>query len=90
MFFSVTFDRVDPSFGCSVTLHCGNTGVEWIPTKSQHRRLTLEKNIFQPFLSGFELATFRSRVRHSTNLAIPTNVVYSKDTMQNNNTQPLS
>ena len=27
----------------SFTFHCGNTGVEWIPNKSQHGKLTLEK-----------------------------------------------
>ena len=27
--------------------------------------LTLEKNVFPPLLTGFELATFRSRVRRS-------------------------
>ena len=32
-----------------------------------HTKLTLEKKILLPFLPGFELATFRSRVRRSTN-----------------------
>ena len=31
--------------------------------KSQHRKSTLEKNIFPPFQQGFEPATFQSRVR---------------------------
>ena len=53
------------------TCHCGNTGVEWTPNKSQHTKLTLEKKIFPPLLPGFELATFRSRVRRSNQQAIP-------------------
>ena len=47
--------------------HCGNMGVERTPNKSQHTNLTLEKKILPPLLPGFELATFRSRVRHSAN-----------------------
>ena len=43
------------SFKC----HCGNTGVEWKPNKSQHTKLTLEKKILPPLLPGFELAIFR-------------------------------
>ena len=39
--------------------------------KSQHRKLTLEKNILQPLLQGFEPATFQSRVRRSNHRAIP-------------------
>ena len=38
--------------------HCGTTGVERAPNKSQHTELTLEKKIFPPLLPGFELATF--------------------------------
>ena len=34
---------------------------------SQHTKLTLEKKTLPPLLPGFELATFRSRVRRSTN-----------------------
>ena len=49
----------------SFTCYCGNTGVEWTPNKSQHTKLTLEKKILPPLLPGFELATFRSRVRRS-------------------------
>ena len=41
------------SFAC----HCGNTGMELTPK---------EKEILPPPLPGFELATFRSRVRRST------------------------
>ena len=40
------------------------------PNKSQHSKLTLEKKILPPFLPGFELATFRSRVRRSNQQAI--------------------
>ena len=47
----------------SFTCHCGNTGVERTPNKSQHTKLTLEKKTLPPLLPGFELATFRSRVR---------------------------
>ena len=39
--------------------------------KSQHRKLTLEKNILPPPQQGFEPATFRSRVRRSNHWAIP-------------------
>ena len=49
----------------SFTCHCGNTGVEWTSNMSQHTKLTLEKNILLPPLSGFELAIYRSRVRRS-------------------------
>ena len=51
----------------SFTCHCGNTGVEWTPNKSKHRKWTLEKKILPPLLPGFELATFRVRVRRCTN-----------------------
>ena len=54
------------SFRC----HCGNTGVERTPKKSQHTKLTLEKTIFPLLLPGFELATFRSRVQRSNQQAI--------------------
>ena len=54
----------------SLTCHWGNTGVERTPNKSQHTKLTLEKKIRPPLLPGFELATFRSRVRHSNQQAI--------------------
>ena len=39
------------------------------PNKGQHRKL--EKKLFPMLLPGMEPATFRSRVRHSTNWAIP-------------------
>ena len=45
----------------------GNTGVERTQIKSQHTKLTLEKKNLPPLLPGFELATFRSRVRRSAN-----------------------
>ena len=37
---------------------------------SQYTKLTLEKKILPPLLPGFELATFRPRVRRSTQRAI--------------------
>ena len=42
------------------------------PNKSQHTKLTLEKNILPPLLLGFEHATFRSRVQRSYQQDIPT------------------
>ena len=54
-----------------LTCHCGNTGVERTPIKSQHTKLTLEKKILPPFLPGFELLAFRSRVRRSNQQVIP-------------------
>ena len=51
------------SFKC----HRGNTGVERTPNESQHTKWTPEKKILPPLLPGFELATFRSGVRGSTN-----------------------
>ena len=56
----------------SFTRHCGNTGMEWTPNKSQHTKLTLEKKILLPLLPGFELTTFR--VRRSYQQAIHTNI----------------
>ena len=53
-----------PEWPESFTCHCGNTGVEWTPNKSQHTKWTLEKNILPLLLPGFELATFRSWVWH--------------------------
>ena len=50
----------------SFTCRCGNTGVERTPNKSQHTQLALQKKILPTLLPGFELATFRSRVRRST------------------------
>ena len=45
--------------------------MERTPNKSQHTKLTLEKKILQPLLPGFELATFRSRLRRFYQQAIP-------------------
>ena len=44
--------------------------MERIPNKNQHRKITLEKEILPPLLPGFELATFRSRVRRCYQHAI--------------------
>ena len=64
---------------CFLTCHCGSTGVERIPNKSQNTKLTLERKILPPLMPGFELATFRSRVRRCTNWAIPaTGVKHAK------------
>ena len=54
-----------------------NVGVERTPNKSQPANLTLQKKIFPPLLLGFELATFRSRVRRSYQQAIPVVVFYT-------------
>ena len=51
--------------------HCGNTGVERTPNKSQNTKLILEKKILLPLLPGFKFATFWSRVQHSYQQAIP-------------------
>ena len=51
----------------SFTCHCGSTGMERTPNKSQHRKLTPEKKILPPLLPGFELATFRSEPGALTN-----------------------
>ena len=45
--------------------------MERTPNKCQHTKLTLGKKILPPLLPGFELATFRSRVRRSYQQAIP-------------------
>ena len=45
-------------------------GVQRTPNKSQQTKLTLKKKILPPLLSGFELPTFRSRVRRSNQPAI--------------------
>ena len=42
------------------------------PNKSQHRKLTLEKNIFPPLLQGLEPVTIWSWVWHSSHWVIPT------------------
>ena len=54
----------------SFTCHCGNTGVERTPNKSRQTNLALKKKILPLLLPGFELATFRSRVRRSYQHAI--------------------
>ena len=41
--------------------------MEQTPNKNQHRKLTPERKILLPLMSGLELATFRSRGRHSAN-----------------------
>ena len=47
--------------------------------KSLHRKLTLEKKLFSPLLPGLEPGTFRSRVRRSNHLAIPSPKTQSKE-----------
>ena len=42
----------------SFTCHCGNTGAEQTPNKSQHRKLTLEKKIFPPLRRGSNTQPF--------------------------------
>ena len=37
--------------GRGLTCHCGNTGLERTLNKSQHTKLTLEKEIFSPLLA---------------------------------------
>ena len=63
----------------SFTCHCGNTGVERTQNKNQHTKLSLEKKILPPLLPGFELATYRSRVRLSSNKLsrLPLDLVHS-------------
>ena len=46
-------------------------GVERTANKSQLTKLTLKKKILLPLLPGFELETYRSRVRRSNLQAIP-------------------
>ena len=66
----------------SFTCQCGNMGVEQPSNKSQHTKLTLEKKFLQPLLPGFELATFRSRVRRFYQQA---SRLHRRDTDNNNN-----
>ena len=49
------------------------------PNKSQQTKLTLEKKILPPLLPGFELATFRSRVRRFNQQVIPAPPSYSNE-----------
>ena len=51
------FGRMTRTF-YRITCHCGNTGVERTPNKSQHTKLTLETKIPLPLLPGFELANY--------------------------------
>ena len=55
----------------SFTCNYGDSGVERTPNMCQHTNLTLEKKVLLPLLPGFELATFRSRVRYSNQPASP-------------------
>ena len=58
----------------SVMRYCGNTQLEGIhqqQQQNQHRKFAVEKKILQLLPPGIEPSTFRSRVRHSTNWAIP-------------------
>ena len=41
-----------------LTCHCGSTGAEQTPKKSQRTKLALEKKILLPLPPGFKLATF--------------------------------
>ena len=50
--------------------------MEGPPNKSRHTKLILEKKILPPLLPGFELATFRSRVRRSHQQAISAPFLY--------------
>ena len=52
------------------TCHCGYTGAERTSNKSQHTKLNLEKKFLPLLLQGFELATFRSRVKRSYQQAV--------------------
>ena len=53
--------------------YCGNPGVKWMyQSKSQHRKLTLEKKIHLALLQGLRPVTFQSWVQHSDYWAIPT------------------
>ena len=52
--------------------------MERTPNESHHTKLTLEKKILLPLLPGFELATFRSRVRRSNQQAIPATTEHLK------------
>ena len=60
------FWQNDQGFLCAAAVQ----KVEQTPNKRQHTKLTLEKKILLLLLPGFELATFRSQVRHSNQQAI--------------------
>ena len=51
-------------------------------SRSQHRKLTLEKKIFPLLPQGFEPATFQSRVRRSNHWAIPAPAETEKETQR--------
>ena len=55
----------------SFPYHCGNTGVERTPNKSQHTKLSLEKKILPPLLPGLGFATFWSWVWRPYQQALP-------------------
>ena len=72
----------------SLMCHCGNTGVERTPNKSQHTKFTLENKSLLPLQPGFEHKTFRSRVRRSTNTLTRLPTVYSVTTKPRCATEP--
>ena len=55
----------------SFTCHCGNTGVERTPNKSQHTKLTLEKKFPRRSCWDANWQPLRSWVQHSYQHAIP-------------------
>ena len=59
----------------SFTCHCNNKGVELTLSKSQHRKLTLEKKILPTLEPGIKHATFKSRVWQTLMINICTNPV---------------
>ena len=61
------FWQNDRDLLCATVVTWGWKGYQ---NKSQHRKLTLEKEILQSLLQGFEPATFQSRVRRSNHWAI--------------------
>ena len=63
---------------------------ERAPNQSQHTKLTLEKNILPPLLPGFELVTFRSRIRCSTKLSYPEPLCAVDGTLKKQNKPQLS
>ena len=57
-------------------------GVEQIPNKGQHRKLTPEKKILPWLLLGFELTNFSSQARRSTNAMSKTGWLKHKTSLQ--------
>ena len=51
--------------------HCGNTGMEWTPNKSQHTKFTQEKKILPPLPPDLNSQPFDQRVQRSYQQAIP-------------------